>query len=650
MKPYTKATLTFAVALFASQLVSTRSFAQPFPAGPGQETTSSLGIFRIVVNPTFQGMMAGYPGYDGAGRLTSPVLNDPTTLIGRSAVHQHGDASDASGLPVGAAGTIVSDANFTEQPPGFQGPLYTHEVHTEIRKLNMTGGSAAVRAGTSAPGAPISPGEVQSLSGASGNSALDFPAQSFFDIFVEVDLPAGGSFLGATFYNDRALLVRNTNLTSFPPPVVYMHESSSAVPIRFKTTGPGPWIAGDLFGLLLLGGHALASNDTATVAAFTATVLGSPELPVDPQYSTWAPGLTVASNSFPGLGDDNTYSLGSFTVVVNPAYQAMFAGAAYPGYNTVTKRLVSPTLFDPATVIGRSAPTNDASPGDIAGITCGVLSPAIVGQSSYSLFPFGFDGPAGTRQVMTKVTSLNMTGGGAAVRAGTAAPGRPISVGQVESLSANSGNTNIDFPAESFFDIFVAVDLPAAGPVPAFTVTNKEPLIVHDNQVRDFPPKVIYIHGNSTAVPVMFTSPGPGWVPGDTFGILTLAGHGISYRKDSGTPGGSDQQEFEQTMQQQPEARVSPQYATWAPGLVVAPTPPTISSLTLSNGLAVIKGVGMPNTQYYLTRTFLLAPNANWLTNGSTSSDLSGNFQMNTTVSPAIPQSYYRIAGPPLPQ
>lgn len=650
MKTLIKYALVCALTLAALQLTVNRSFAA-FPGG-GDDNTDSMGRFKIVVNPAFQPLMAGYPGYDGAGRLTSPVLYDGATVIGRSGVHGHGDAVDTGGATVGTAGTVVSDGSFAVQPSGFQGPTYTREVHTEVRYLNMNDGAgSAVRAGTAAPGRPVSPGEVQSLSGASGNPALDFPASSFFDIFVEVDLPAFGGFAGATLYNDIPLLVENTNVTVFPPQVVYIHGNSSAVPVRFKTTGPGPWIAGDIFGLLVLAGHYYdATNDSANVAILDAALASAGEAPVDPQYATWAPGLTVVSNTFPNLGDDNTQSLGSFTVVVNPAYQALFAGAAYPGYSPVTKRLVSPTLYDPATVIGRSSPLLDSSSADLLGVLCGALSPAVISNGSYVLFPSSFNGPGGTRQVMTKVTSLNMDFGGSAprVRAGTAAPGRPLSVGQVESLSANSGNTNIDFPAESFFDIFVEVDLPASGPIPPFTVTNKEPLIVHDNTVSEFPPKVIYIHGNSTAVPVVFTSPGPGWAAGDTFGILTLAGHGINYRKDSGTPGGTDEHEFEQTMQSEPEMRVEPQHSTWAPGLVVAPTRPTITSLTVSNGLVVITGYGMPSTPYFLTRTTQLAPTSNWQTNaGPFQSSASGGFT-NISTSP-FQQSYYRIAGPPLP-
>lgn len=648
MKTTIANTAKFALSLATTIFAGASLFAQPFP-GAGDDNTQSLGKFRIVVNPTFQPLMAGYPGYDGAGRLTSPIpLYDGATVIGRSATHAHGDAVDAGGTSVGTAGTIVSDSLFTVQPAGFQGPTYTREVHTEVRSLNMTDGAgSAVRAGTAAPGVPVSPGEVQSLSGPSGNPALDLPASSFFDIFVEVDLPAGGPFAGATLYNDVPLLVENTNVTTFPPQVVYIHGNSSAVPIRFKTTGPGPWTAGDIFGILVLAGHGIdMTNNAASEAVLDAALAAAGEAPVDPEYSTWAPGLTVVSNTFPTLGDDVTQSLGSFTVVVNPAYQSLFAG--YPGYSTTTKRFTSPTLYDPATVIGRSDPLLDGSPADLAGVLCGVVSPATVGQSSYSLFPFGFNGPSGTRQVMTKVSSLNMDMGGVAprVRAGTAAPLMPISPGQVESLSANSANTNIDFPADSFFDIFVEVDLPSFGPIPAFTVTNKEPLIVRDNTVTEFPPKVVYIHGNSTAVPVCFTTSNPGfWNAGDVFGILTLAGHGINHRK-----GTTDEQEFEHTMQNEPEMRVQPQHSQWGPGLVVAPTKPTITGIQVFPNAVIIEGQGMPNTPYYLTRTFQLAPTSNWQTNPPTPvlSSPEGHFIMNVPNSPSIPQSFFRIAGPPL--
>jgi hypothetical protein len=228
-----------------------------FPAGPADDITRSLGSFRILVHPQFRPLMAGYPGYDGLSRLQSPNLFDPHTVIGRSAVHTDGDATDSGGTSVGTASTLISDSTFSLLPPGFEGPPGTREVHTEVRSLNMTSWQCAgvpgvaVRAGTHAPGRPISPGEVESQ-----NTGTDFPAESFFDVFAEIDLPAAAGFPGGTLYNPVPLLVENINLTSFPPRVVYRHANSNAVPVRFRDSNPGFWNAGDLFGWVVLAGHA----------------------------------------------------------------------------------------------------------------------------------------------------------------------------------------------------------------------------------------------------------------------------------------------------------------------------------------------------------------------------------------------------------
>ena len=110
---------------------------------------------------------------------------------------------------------------------------------------------------------PISAGEVESWSGPGGAPAADFPAQSYFDVFVDVDMPPGApaaspsqelSGPGALF-NSVPLLVQNTNLTSFPPEVVYIHGMSTAVPIKFRTAGSSTdgtttWLADEIFGLL----------------------------------------------------------------------------------------------------------------------------------------------------------------------------------------------------------------------------------------------------------------------------------------------------------------------------------------------------------------------------------------------------------------
>src|SRR5213592_275628 len=57
----------------------------------GDDTMSSMGVFKLVVDPPFRSLLApdvgfnGYPGYVSIdGRLTSPVLLDFATTVGRS--------------------------------------------------------------------------------------------------------------------------------------------------------------------------------------------------------------------------------------------------------------------------------------------------------------------------------------------------------------------------------------------------------------------------------------------------------------------------------------------------------------------------------------------------------------------------------------
>ncbi|PWU15973.1 MAG: hypothetical protein C5B50_14330 [Verrucomicrobia bacterium] len=622
---------------------ATTTYAQ-FPP-KGDDITQSLAQFRIVVNPTFQPMMAGNPYYNPATKhLTSPVLYDQNTTIGRSDVLHDGASADVGGVPVGTAGTIVSESMLTVLPGGL-GPAGTREVHTEIRSMNMTDISApgvAVRAGTDAPAQPGSFGEVESWSGATGTPAMDFPAHSFFDIFCEVDLPSGGGFPGATMYNDMPLLIQNTNLTSFPPQVVYIHGMSTAVPIKFRTANPPNWNAGDTFGILMLAGHGVFSNDQATATADLENALNAtPEAPVEPQYAGWAPGLTMASASmiFGGQGDDLTYSLGMFRLAVNPAFQSLMSG--YPGWNASTRRLTSPLLFDSTTKIGRSGPLQEGSAADTGGVPVGSAN-TIVANNNLTLFPPNFSGPNGTREVHTEVRKLNMTGGGAAVRAGTAATGSPGSYGEVESLSGNSGDPYWDFPAKSFFDLWVQVDVPNLGGQPLVTLVNTNPMIVQDSNLTNFPPKVIYTHGNSTAVPVAFkTSNLPAWHAGDIFGVLLLAGHGINFTNNT-----TDVAQFQQAIAQMSELPVAPQYITWAPNLTI---PLQISTVNLNKtgGLVQITGYATPGLPLFLQQTPSLVSPTTWQIVGSAqSNNTNGFFSTTANLSPTAPAMFYRMVDP----
>ena len=226
----------------------------PFPS-QGDDTTFSLGQFRIAVDAKFQPFLSGAPGYDSTThRLTSPLLFDPSTKIGRSNPIIAGSADDLLGTPVGSAGTIVKDSDHTLVPVGFEnaGDTTSREVHTQIIDFNLGRGSGglAVRAGLSAPDRPASVGEVESLS-TSGKPDKDFSARSFFDVFVDVDLPGFG-----TLYNKAPLLIENDLITGFPPTVVYIHGGTSAIPLLFSANDPnGHWLKDDRFGYLVLAGH-----------------------------------------------------------------------------------------------------------------------------------------------------------------------------------------------------------------------------------------------------------------------------------------------------------------------------------------------------------------------------------------------------------
>jgi len=247
--------------------------------------------------------MSGYPGYNpNTYRLQSSTLFDPATRIGRSSPHPHGSLPDLSGTPVGVNNTIISDGSFSLVPSGFQGPVGTREVHTEIVSLNMTGAGGTVRAGTMAPNQPMSPGEVESKQ---TPTQPDFPAESFFDVFVEVDLPNLGGKT-AKLVNLNPMLITDSNLQKFPPKVVYIHGNSTAVPVVFSNDNPGKWYAGALFGYLVLAGHGISYTKNET-EYFEKHMMHVPEMPLAPVAHTYNPANT------PGTGGSNSWPFNLYT-------------------------------------------------------------------------------------------------------------------------------------------------------------------------------------------------------------------------------------------------------------------------------------------------------------------------------------------------
>jgi hypothetical protein len=337
-----------------------RCAAQSFPTAPTDETTFSIGVVQIVVDPGFAFLFAPapsyayyYPGYAGpaSGILTGPVMFDGNTIIGEST----NNLRSATVFPV-SAGTpnqyplnttysnILGYTDYALIPSQFaSAPANFDQIFTQIKQMDLVGyvdtngsscsdprvpttrsglagqgagpqvtvqaGPAGMGIGPSLPMNRRSIGMVQQT--ALGN---DFPAQSFFDVFVEVTLPrvpytvADSDFPagGAVLYNDASdpLLIENLSITNLPPEVTYVHGQSTAVPIRFKYNNPPYWAADDVLGYLTLAGHGVITNGvtaTAPCAAATAPgglldqALGPVGSPIPPPPIPWL----RPTNSFP---------------------------------------------------------------------------------------------------------------------------------------------------------------------------------------------------------------------------------------------------------------------------------------------------------------------------------------------------------------
>ena len=324
-------------------------WAQPFsPPGPGTDTTQSLGSFSIVLNPSISGAFVGVTGYTASTNIyTSPLLYDPSTQINRSSgTLTLGNGVSVTSLTNTATGaTVTSNSGDTALTysgnsgvnVGLSYPVptgsgatapNTNAVFTQISSFNLSSGGGptgmSVTAGTSAgdPNLPASVGQVTSNSTTGG-----FPARSFFDIFVDVEMPLPGALGGgttsltnATVYSGTnavtpagtPLMISNSGITAFPPVVIYTHGGSSAVMLYDET--PGPYL-GDPVGLLVLAGHGVgysqsgsvagnSGNDEntgqpATQANFQQTLMtdlmNGETMPVPPQFASWlTPNTPVA--------------------------------------------------------------------------------------------------------------------------------------------------------------------------------------------------------------------------------------------------------------------------------------------------------------------------------------------------------------------
>jgi hypothetical protein len=372
-----------------------RSGAQVFPP-QGDDTTSSMGVFQITVDPSFRplvdvsGALVAYTGYRSSdGTLTSPLCIDSATTIGRSNPNSRFYAFPQP-LGAGSWDIILGYGDYPAIPFLWAAAAPpTEEVLTEIKSFILLSVSPGpdgkrcppdpripavplswpmVKAGTFAGVTPRSLGIVQE-NVANGPPPPDFPAHSFFDIFVNVNLPPLAGTVsatafpvtGAVLYNDSPLIITNLFLTGFPPTVVYIHGETAAVPLKFKVSNAPYWNAGDTFGYVVLAGHGTITNDcndTAAVAALLDATLGpigtpAPKLPVEWLRTNTlcpSPGSTydsvkgtnfggqsidVISFTIPGAGSfyARNFSHGNFPNPITPP--PLNASATYSAPNTL---------------------------------------------------------------------------------------------------------------------------------------------------------------------------------------------------------------------------------------------------------------------------------------------------------------------------
>ncbi len=291
----------------------------------GEDSFTSIGSFRLLIAPQYRSLFVGCPGYDGISRLQSPDLSDAATLVGRSDPIDENGFSDSVGAPVGTTTvTYISDSDMTVKPASFEptGTVTSREVHTELRAMNLTGFGAYVKAGPTA-GLPVNAGEVESKS-LTPVPALDFPAESFFDVFVEVNYPMSlCPALGADLIlkNTSALLVYNSNLVEFPPKVIYIHGNTNAVPVYFRDNNSPKWTAGSLLGWLVLAGHGAgyAISNPTDVANFDQYMTQVPEMPMAMATGVGGvaeqPDATTLSSAAASSNDHRTaYALGGIAL------------------------------------------------------------------------------------------------------------------------------------------------------------------------------------------------------------------------------------------------------------------------------------------------------------------------------------------------
>jgi hypothetical protein len=291
------------VAAFA--MASGAVMANQFPSTGETETEPSYGAFKLLLNqtassnPSIPSLLSGLGFIQNAhnpNAWTSPNLYDPSTVVGLSASTTQTAFFGGQSVVVPGVANPVTISSYTNIPTSFVPPNPTqgdgNMVVTSMESLDMSTTGVQVLAGSATDSAlniPESFGMVQST------AATDFPAQSFFDIFVEIKLTSGGNTYQLT--TDDPLVVANSPyspITSLPPNNLYAHGASQNAVQVYLQSANGPV---DI-GVIELAQHAIGPVAVSYYQSLPGGLQGSVDAGAVPEPSTWSMLLL----GFAGLG------------------------------------------------------------------------------------------------------------------------------------------------------------------------------------------------------------------------------------------------------------------------------------------------------------------------------------------------------------
>jgi hypothetical protein len=503
-----------------------------FPTVAGDEPSFSIGVFQLTVDPAFAFLFAPsptyyYPGYSpGGGVLTSPTMYDfSSTTIGVSASHVRNvgtlpyfPPTDPNGVIVG---TVAHAPGFPDAinsyspeyaaiPPAFAtAPNGVDEIMTEIESFALTASSSLLQCAPDPrvptvsstvkmvfagpdqiPSLPHNRRSIGMVQQITNGAASDFPAQSFFDIFVEVNLPPvpGNNSLndfppasnpvhpgydplgGAILYNDanNPLIIVNPDVTSLPPTAVYIHGQTTAVPLRFKFANPPYWNADDVIGYVVLAGHGVfpgggKSNTCAEAATVLDQTLGPIGSPAPQMPIPWLRPSTLFPTPNSGYGSVvNTVVDGGVTHVLDDT-----VSFTVPGLGTLYVRDLSlgnlPNPIAPPAVSGSTTYAANTSLLNLQISSDNVNF--FPGQASGSLQVLisNTNSPTGSTTVYnTEMLQLNLIGNG---------PFGPIYIRESPTKQSLGRHTIRSDPRgfriSSFFDVFLELSTDGADWFPA---------------------------------------------------------------------------------------------------------------------------------------------------------------------------------------